>query len=88
MVVDQSVHLPLSQLLHQGGNHHPGEGNQLPEDEPDVDHLDVGRRRQLVHHRNEDGGHHQHGGQVHRHRGLKVKRSKEGGGVRDEDQED
>ena len=63
-------------------------GNHLTEDKPDVNHLDVRGGGQTLHLADEDGGHHQHGGQVHRHRGFKVERSKEGGGVGDKDQED
>ena len=69
MVVDVAIR-PDPQLLHHRRDHHPGEGDQLAEDEPDVDHLDVCRRWQLVHHRYEDGRHHQHRRQVHRHRSL------------------
>ena len=47
------------------------EGDQLAANQPDVNHLDVGRGGQLVHEVGEDGCHHQHCGQVHRDSGLK-----------------
>ena len=42
-------------------------GNQLAEDEPDVDHLDVGGLGKASCHADEQGGQHQQGGEVHRH---------------------
>ena len=59
-------------------------GNELAEDEPIVDHLQVGSRRQSLHHTDEDGRHDQHVGQVHRQSGLKVDWLEEGGGKGDQ----
>ena len=52
--------LALPQELHGSEKHHLGEGNQLAQDQPDVDHLDVRGGGQPLHLANEDGGHHQH----------------------------
>ena len=38
---------------------------ELRHNKPDVHHLDVGGGGQLLHDRDEDGGEHQHVGQVH-----------------------
>ena len=46
-------------------------GNQLSEDKPDVDHLDIGGGGQRLGHADEEGGQDQQRGQVHRHQGLK-----------------
>ena len=41
------------------------EGDDQTEDQPDVDHLHVRGGGQLLDLAGEDGGHHQHDGQVH-----------------------
>ena len=63
---------------------HLSEGNQLAEDQPEVDHLQVGGGGQSLHHTDEDGRHDQHVGQVHRQSGLEVDRLEEGGGKGDQ----
>ena len=50
---------------------------------PDVNHLDVRGGGQALHLADEDGGHHQHGGQVHTQGRLKEERLEEGGGKGD-----
>ena len=57
--------------------------DHLAEDEPDVDHLDVRCGGQALHLADEDGGHHQHGGQVHTQGCLKEERLEEGCGKSD-----
>ena len=52
-------------VLHGCEENDLSEGNHLAEDEPQVDHLDVRGGGQALHLADEDGGHHQHGGQVH-----------------------
>ena len=64
------------------------EGDQLAEDEPDIDHLQVGCSGQPAHHAGEDSGHDQHVGQVHSQGSLEVDRLEEGGGKGDHQQED
>ena len=44
--------------------------------------------RQLLHHTDEDGRHHQHVGQVHGEGGLKEERLEEGGGEGDHEEEE
>ena len=82
-----SASVPVSQHLNDRQQHNLDEGDQLSADQPDVNHLDVGSRGQLVHQVGEDGCHHQHCGQVHRDCGLKVEGLEEGGGVGGEDEE-
>ena len=55
----------------------------LAEDQPEVNHLWVGGQGKLLHHADEDGGHHQHGGQVHTEAGLEEEGLEEGGGEGD-----
>ena len=55
----------------------------LAEDQPEVDHLWVGGQGKLLHHADEDGGHHQHGGQVHTEAGLEEEWLEESGGEGD-----
>ena len=57
--------LIFSEIFLDSKKQHLGEGNQLAEDQPDVDHLDVSGGWQALHLAEKDGGHHQHGGQVH-----------------------
>ena len=63
VVVDHPVR-SVPQLFHHRRDHHPGEGDQLAEDEPDVDHLDVGRRGQALGHADEQGRDHEEHGDV------------------------
>ena len=77
----------LPEVLHAGDDDHLGEGSQLAEDQPDVDHLHVGRLRQALHLADEDGGHDQHGRQVDAQGRLEEARLEEGGGVGDEEEQ-
>ena len=56
------------------------EMNSLSEDKPDVNHLDIRGGGQALHLADEDGGHYQHGGQVHTPSCFKEERLEEGGG--------
>ena len=56
--------------------------------QPEVDHLGVGGERQLLHHADEDGRHHQHGGQVHAQGCLKEEGLEEGGGKGDHEEQE
>ena len=67
---------------------HLSEGDQLTEDKPDVDHLQVGGEGQFLHHAGEDGRHHQHVCQVHGQGGLEEERLEESGGKGDDHEED
>mgnify|MGYP001256469091 CR=1 FL=1 len=67
---------------------HLGEGNQLAEYQPEVDHLWIGGEGQLLHHADEDGRHHQHRCQVHTQGGLKEDGLEEGGGKGDGQQKE
>ena len=89
MMVDclSSASVPVSEHLDDRQQDDLDEGDQLAADQPDVNHLDVGRRGQLVHKVGEDGCHHQHCGQVHRNSSLKVEGLEEGGGIGGEDEE-
>ena len=60
----------------------------MTEDQPNVNHLGVGRERELLHDADEDGGHHQHVGQVDGEGGLEEERLEEGGGKGDGDEEE
>ena len=64
------------------------EGDNQAEDQPDVDHLHVRGGGQLLYLAGEDGGHHQHNGQVDSDYISKEVFVKEGGGKCDEEQED
>ena len=64
------------------------EGDNQAEDQPDVDHLHVRSGRQLHYLAGEDGGHHQHDGQVHGDGVAKQALVKEDGDKGDEEQED
>ena len=68
--------------------HHFNKWNQLAEDEPVVDHLGGRGGGQALHLADEDGGHHQHGGQVHAQGCLKEEGLKEGGGIGDHHEKD
>ena len=57
-VVFQRILLLFPKVLHGSQEHHLGKGNQLAENEPDVDHLDVRGGGQALHLADEDGGHH------------------------------
>ena len=48
----------LPEVLHAGDDDHLGEGSQLAEDQPDVDHLDVRGGGQALHLAYEDGRRH------------------------------
>ena len=75
--------LIVSEVFHRSLKNDLREGNQLAEDEPAVDHLDIGGGGQALHLADEDGGHHQHGGQVHAQGCLKEEGLEEGGGKGD-----
>ena len=64
------------------------EGDNQAEDQPDVDHLHVRGGGQLLYLAGEDGGHHQHDGQVHGDGVTKEVFVEEDGGEGDEEQED
>ena len=49
-------------VFHGSEKYDLSKGNQLAEDEPDVNHLDVRGGGQALHLADEDRGHHQHGG--------------------------
>ena len=68
-------------MLPDREKNHLGKGNQLTEDQPVVDHLDGRGRGQVLNLADEDGGHHQRGGQVHAEGCLKEERLEEGGGI-------
>ena len=72
-----------SMILHGCEEDNLSKGNHLAEDEPDVDHLDVRGGGQALHLADEDGGHHQHCGQVHTQGCLKEEGLEEGGGKGD-----
>ena len=55
----------ISAILHGSQENDLSKRNQLAEDKPDVDRLDVRGRRQALHLAYKDGGQDQHGGQVH-----------------------
>ena len=73
----------FSEELHGNEKHNLGKRNQLTEDEPDVNHLDVGGGGEALHLADEDGRHHQHGGKVHTQSRLKEEGLEEGGGKGD-----
>ena len=76
------------QQLHHCEKDHLRKWSELSHDQPDVNHLDIGGGWQLAHDGDEDGCHHQHCGQVHCDRCLKVETPEECGSVGDEDEED
>ena len=63
-------------------------GDNQGEDQPDIDHLHVRGGGQFLYLAGEDGGHHQHYGQVHLSGITKPNFVKEGGGEGNEEQED
>ena len=63
-------------------------GDKQGEDQPDIDHLHVGGGGQFLYLAGEDGGHHQHDGEVHLSGITKKLSVKEDGGEADEEQED
>ena len=67
---------------------HFKEGDYEAKDQPDVDHLHVRGGGQLLDLAGEDGGHHQHDGQVHSDGIAKQGFVKEDGDEGDEEQED
>ena len=64
------------------------EGDHQTADQPDVNHLHVRGGGQLLYLAGEDGGHHQHNGQVHSDGIPKQGFVKEDGDEGDEEQED
>ena len=87
MIVDFPLPL-LPHVVHEGVQQDGHEGNQLGEDQPDVDHLDVGGRREGVGDGDEEGRQDELAGQVDRHHGLEEERFEEVGGVDDTEDED
>ena len=73
----------VSLILHGCEEDHLGEWDHLTENQPDVDHLDVRGGGQALHLADEDGGHHQHGGQVHAQGCFKEEGLEESGGKGD-----
>ena len=59
-IFNQTWILVLPEGVHVGVDQDLDEGQQEVEDQPDVDHLDVGRFRQVVGDIDEHGGQHQH----------------------------
>ena len=78
----------LLEELDGSKKHHLDKGNQLAEDQPVVNHLYIGCGGQALHLADEDGGHHQHGGQVHTQCCLKEEGLEEGSGVGDHHEEE
>ena len=72
--------LLLPEELHGSEKHHLGKRHQLTKDQPVVDHLGGRGVRKALHLADEDGRHHQHGGQVHTQSGLKEEGLEEDGG--------
>ena len=60
----------------------------MREDEPDINHLDIGGGGKRFGHADEEGGQHQQRGQVHRHHRLAEEGLEEVGGVHDDEDED
>ena len=58
----------LLESFYAGDQDDLGEGDELGEDEPVLDPLDVGGLGQLLHHADQQGGQGQHHAQVHRDR--------------------
>ena len=77
-----------SLVFHGGQKNHLGKRNHLAENKPKVDHLDVRGGGQALHLADEDGCHHQHGGQVHAQGGLKEEGLEEGGGEGDGEEQE
>ena len=73
VVDDLPVLVCASKRLRGGDEENLNERNELAEDEPDVDVLDVGCLRQGLHHRNENCRQDQHVGEVHSQGRLKEK---------------
>ena len=67
---------------------HLSKGHQLAEYQPEVNHLWIRCKRQLLHHADEDGSHDEHGGQVHTQGRLKEERLEEGGGKGDHEEQE
>ena len=59
-IFNQTWILFMPEGVHVGVDQDLDEGQQEVEDQPDVDHLDVGRFRQVVRHVDEHGGQHEH----------------------------
>ena len=78
----------LSVILHSSEKNNLCKGNHLAKNKPDVYHLDVRGGGQALHLADEDGGHHQHGGQIHTQGRLKEEGLEEGGGKGDCSQKD
>lgn len=76
----ESSFLSSQDCLHEGDAEH--------EDEPHVDHLDVGRVGQVVGHGDEERGEHEQRRQVHRHDGLEEERLEEVGAERHQADQD
>ena len=74
--------------LHCGSEDDFKEGDNQAEDQPYVDHFHVRGGGQLLYLAGEDGGHHQHDGQVHSNGITKQVFVKEDGDKGDEEQED
>ena len=76
------------QTLDRGSQDDLKEGDHQTADQPDIDHLHVRGGGQLLYLAGEDGGHHQHDGQVYGNGVAKEVFVKKDGGVGDEKQED
>ena len=77
-------HLPIffhaSDIFLGGEKHDFSKRNQLADYQPNVNHLHVRGGWQALHLADEDGRHHQHGGEVHTQGSLEEERFEECGG--------
>jgi len=78
----------LSLVFHSSEQDNLNKRVDLAKDQPDVDHLDVRGGGQALHLADEDGGHHQHSGQVHAQRCLEEEGFEEGGSKGDHHEKD
>ena len=85
MIVNKDI---IPEELQGCYEHHLNKWNQLAEDEPVVDHLGGRGGGQALHLADEDGRHHQHGGQVDAQGSFKEEGLEEGGGKSDGQQKE
>ena len=64
----------LPETVNGGMENDISEGQQKIENEPDLNHFDIGCLRETLHHRDQHAGQHQHYCQVHCQGGLKEER--------------
>ena len=63
--LEEKLSTGLTKALGLFRNAHLNEGHKLADQEPDVEQLEVGGGWEDLPHVDDDGGQHQHGGQVH-----------------------